>query len=619
MKLARNSKGYMNGLKLFLDFAFSHEKTGIGGTILCPCRKCNNGICLQREEVESHLKCVGFIKNYTQWIAHGETSYVSASDSFSNEHSGVDHSSVDSMEDMLNDAFRVPFNDVDMADQSGVDVGVEEPIPKIKMFYKLLDESQQELWPGCKKFSKLSFLVKLYHLKCLGKMSNKIFSMLLELLNDAFPEGSKLPKSHYEARKVVDGLGLGYKKYDACLNDCTLYWGKDSDRRSCETCKCTRWVVSDGDPTGEKRKVPHKSLWHFPLKDRLERLFLSSKTASLMRWHADSRTKDGNLRHPADSPAWQNFDFRYPEFAKDPRNVRLGLASDGFNPFKTMNVSHSTWPVILIPYNLPPWMCMKQPTFIMSLLIPGPSAPGNNIDVYMQPLVAELKELWNEGVNTYDASSKQNFTMRASVLWTISDFPGYANLSGWSTKGALACPICNKDTQSLWLKHSGKHCYMGTRRFLEKDHQFRKDSRCFDGTEEFRDPPARQTGSSILADLDGYELRFGKLVSDNPKFPFNWKKKSIFFDLPYWEYNLLPHNLDVMHITKNVCESIVGTLLDIDGKTKDHLKSRRDLKEMGIRKELHPVQIEGGSNRFYMPQASFVMDKKERERDFVRY
>lgn len=72
-----------------------------------------------------------------------------------------------------------------------------------------------------------------------------------------------------------------------------------------------------------------------------------------------------------------------------------------------MSVVHSTW-----PYNLPPWMCMKQPYFMLSLLIPGPSAPGNNIDIYLQPLIADL---WDVGVETYDASIKQNFQFRITV------------------------------------------------------------------------------------------------------------------------------------------------------------------------------------------------------------
>jgi hypothetical protein len=73
----------------------------------------------------------------------------------------------------------------------------------------------------------------------------------------------------------------------------------------------------------------------------------------------------------------------------------------------------------------------------------------------------------------------------------------------------------------------------------------------------------------------------------------NWKKHSIFFDLPYWSTLLLRHNLDMMHIEKNVCDNVIGTVLDIQGKTKDSLYTRLDLQEMGIRKELYPKLVDG--------------------------
>lgn len=80
-----------------------------------------------------------------------------------------------------------------------------------------------------------------------------------------------------------------------------------------------------------------------------------------MRYHDEERVKDSILRHPADSLAWNTLDDLHPHFASETRNVRLGLANDDFNPFR--NSQHSTWPVILTVYNLPPWMCMKQSYF----------------------------------------------------------------------------------------------------------------------------------------------------------------------------------------------------------------------------------------------------------------
>jgi len=89
------------------------------------------------------------------------------------------------------------------------------------------------------------------------------------------------------------------------------------------------------------------------------------------------------LRHPVDGQAWKDFDMLHTNFSSKTRNVRLGLSSDGFNPFRTMSISHSTWPVIMNVYNYPPWLCMKSEYTMLSLSIPGPQSPGNDIDVYL--------------------------------------------------------------------------------------------------------------------------------------------------------------------------------------------------------------------------------------------
>jgi hypothetical protein len=67
---------------------------------------------------------------------------------------------------------------------------------------------------------------------------------------------------------------------------------------------------------------------------------------------------------------------------------------------------------------------MKQTSFILFLIIPGLKSPGIDIDIYLQPLIEELHELWNVGVCTFDASNKTNFVMQAQLIWTINDFLG---------------------------------------------------------------------------------------------------------------------------------------------------------------------------------------------------
>ena len=42
---------------------------------------------------------------------------------------------------------------------------------------------------------------------------------------------------------------------------------------------------------------------------------------------------------------------------------------------------------MLVVYNLPPWLCLKDDNILLTLLIPGPRQPGNDIDIYLEPLV----------------------------------------------------------------------------------------------------------------------------------------------------------------------------------------------------------------------------------------
>ena len=65
------------------------------------------------------------------------------------------------------------------------------------------------------------------------------------------------------------------------------------------------------------------------------------------------------------------------------------------------------------------------------------------------------------------------------------------------------------------------------------------------------------------------------------------ENKVRFLGLAVLKIHHVPHSLDVMHITKNVCESLLGTLLNMPERTKDGPKARADLKSMGIRQELH--------------------------------
>ncbi|GKG18824.1 zinc finger, PHD-type containing protein, partial [Tanacetum coccineum] len=135
---------------------------------------------------------------------------------------------------------------------------------------------------------------------------------------------------------------------------------------------------------------------------------------------------------------------------------------------------------------------------------------------------------------------------------------------GWSGQGYKACPTCNEETPSIGVKN--KIAYVGHRRFLRKPH---------------RDPPKEYPRDVILAQharlltrVPGKHLKHGGVkIKRNVEVELNWTKRSIFYELEYWSFISLRHNLDIMHIEKNVLEAILNTLL-MNDKSKDTAKAR---------------------------------------------
>nr|KYP46553.1 hypothetical protein KK1_031844 [Cajanus cajan] len=542
----------MEGLHKFLDFAFANKC--VEGKIICPCPKCKFNKWQTREVVLEHLIIKPFPKGYTFWLLHGETSceQTTIETPLMSQQNEDKSPTNDPICDMVNDAFGNFVYNNDVEDYENLIPESSQIMPDdIVEYFELMKDGQQSLYDGCDKYSKLSFLIKLYHIKCLCKISDKAMSMILELLADVFVH-AKIPHTFYEAKKIINKLGLNYSKIDVCPYDCMLYFGEDKDRETCKKCNTSRWK-----PKSKKKK-----------------------------------TNDGMLRHPRDSEAWKNFDLKHPQFALDPRNVRLGLATDGFNPFAHMNVSHSIWKVVLINSNIHTWMCMKD---------------------------KELKELWYNGLRTFDSYNNEVFNMHAALLWTISDFPGLGTLSGWNVHTGLACPRCNFDFTSNHLRNSKKFCFMGHRRFLNQRHKFRLVRSRFKGNVENRNPPLAITGMDVLQQVENLNVVFGKQPEEEVRgkrkqgerhtkvTTMQWRKKSIFFELPYWVNNLLHHNLDVMHIEKNVCDNVIFTLLNDSTKSKDNLSARKDLQEWGIRPDLWPEQ-----NGKYLP-AIYTLTKENKD------
>ena len=101
------------------------------------------------------------------------------------------------------------------------------------------------------------------------------------------------------------------------------------------------------------------------------------------------------MRCTSNSPMWTHVNNIWPDFAIDPRNLRLMLAIDGINPFAQRSYTWSTWPVMIMILNLPPWLVTKKFFILLTLIISSPTTPpSENFDVYLVLVLDELLELW---------------------------------------------------------------------------------------------------------------------------------------------------------------------------------------------------------------------------------
>ena len=184
-------------------------------------------------------------------------------------------------------------------------------------------------------------------------------------------------------------MGLQHRAIDCCPNGHILYEGPEHmDSIQCPKCGVSRYISGS-------ISIPRKVLRYFPIIPRFQRLFRCPEVVELLKWHARNRYEDGQMRSVVDSPHWATVGEIDPVFKREDRNLYLGLVADGVNPYRNQSTNYSMWPVLLVIYNLPPWLVTKFFFVSLSLLISGENAPsGEAFDVYLGPLVRDLLQLW---------------------------------------------------------------------------------------------------------------------------------------------------------------------------------------------------------------------------------
>ena len=249
------------------------------------------------------------------------------------------------------------------------------------------------VYDGCNK-GLLSFVVQLLEWKVVGGVTDEAFNSLLKLLREEL-KLIRLPLNDYEAKLKLSSFGLSYNRIDACKCDKMIYYKGTATRTSCAQCGVSRYKPG-------KENTPWKVLRHFPIIPQILRSLKSSTQAPLFNGYKESKSSDNLWRVPSDSQAWQHIDQNLKFEDIKSVNVHIGVALDGFNPYKSLSTKWSTWAVTVLNYNLPPTLITKPLYMMLALIVPG-KKQVQNINVYLQPLIDEYQELW-KGVDGIDVS-----------------------------------------------------------------------------------------------------------------------------------------------------------------------------------------------------------------------
>jgi hypothetical protein len=302
------SQHFIEALDTFLETVAEYKKLENMSDvhyICCPCVDCcNEKKSRDIEEIHEHLLLRGFMSGYNYWTEHSEYKEVVGGDDDVDE---TNHCWTD--QNMAREDTDVRDDDDDDVDQTNhcwmeqnmagedTDVGGDDVDDLDKMlrnvesefsdksrndlsdkswndkFSQIMKDYETPLFSGCKKeHNKLHVVLTLLQMKDSNGCSDKGFNKLFQFLNDLLSKANMLPRSMYQAKKIICLLGLEVEKIHTYRNECMLFHNEDAILEECRVCGTSRYKQNDKnidkDDMGENKKVkrvPTKVAWYFSI------------------------------------------------------------------------------------------------------------------------------------------------------------------------------------------------------------------------------------------------------------------------------------------------------------------------------------------------------------------
>jgi hypothetical protein len=265
------------------------------------------------------------------------------------------------VEDMVRDAFARANNLHGAVHGKGV-LAEEPPDIDVRNNFEvdeedmdqLIRESTELIYEGCAVNCLQTSIILMNMCSLYGVSHTFMDELLIFLGGDLLPRSNLLPHSTYQMKRMIMKMGLQHKAIHCYPIGHILYEGADNeDLVECPTCAAPRYIEGSNN-------MPVKVLRYFPIIPRFQRMFRCPEIAKLLKWHAANHSPNGIMRSVVDSEQWASVKDIDPNFVNDDRNLYLGLVGDGVNPYGNQSVRHSSWPLLVVIYNLPPWLATRK-------------------------------------------------------------------------------------------------------------------------------------------------------------------------------------------------------------------------------------------------------------------
>ncbi|CAE6488550.1 unnamed protein product [Rhizoctonia solani] len=242
--------------------------------------------------------------------------------------------------------------------------------------------------------------------------------------------GLKIPSEFVAWRRLRILSDLETRAYDCCVNSCICFLGKYRNLTSCPYCKEARFNSANS---------PRRLFRYSPLIPQLRALFQDPEMVEKLGYRVlcDALREYGVIQDVFDSEHYLRLreTLLDPEgnyhFFDDPRDIALGVSTDGFTLFKRRRRGLSTaWPIIIINYNLHPRIRTRLENVLCVGVIPGPKQ-CKDLNSFLVPLLDELLEL-ESGVNCPSPPGPNGtgsmFIFRAFLIILFGDIPAVSKL-----------------------------------------------------------------------------------------------------------------------------------------------------------------------------------------------